>query len=443
MGCFCFISYKSWNMNLLQDGYVVDVPYPTFVHRQAMPGWLSNLVQLQGNQAPDLTKPYRYLELGCAMGIHLHLTAASNPLGIFLGVDFNAQQLMVAEEGLKTTKIDNLEFIHASFYELLQQDLEPFDFIVTHGVWSWISAENQKIMLELINKFLKPGGIVYCSYMSHPGATELSSIQKLMFEVSRNLQGDSATKAVQSLSLVRNIAKSHMGLFEKIPHLTQTLTELAQDKPNYIAHDFLSEHWEPQHSADMIRAFGNFDMSFITGAGIAEYLDQLNLPLDIRKIIKSLPLITMQETVRDIALYTLQRQDVYVKSRQRLSPVQQQQYLERAMFGNLPQAPVGKSLKNNTKIGKIHDAVPIFEQILSLLAQQHLTLSQLLAQLSPQISEMQLKDIILVLMWAGYIHPINPTPNAPYITATNQWMQQQQLPWQSLATFGTAIDIQS
>jgi len=81
--------------------------------------------------------------------------------------------------------------------------------------------------------------------------------------------------------------------------------------------------------------------------------------------------------------------------------------------------------------------------VLSLLAQQHLTLSQLLAQLSPQISAMQLKDIILVLMWVGYIHPINPTPNAPYITATNQWMQQQQLPWQSLATFGTAIDIQS
>lgn len=92
-------------MRHLQDGYVVDVPYPTFVHRQAMPVWLQSLVQFQGYQAPDIQKPYRYLELGCAMGIHLHLTASANPLGHFVGVDFNAQQLLVADEGLKKQKL--------------------------------------------------------------------------------------------------------------------------------------------------------------------------------------------------------------------------------------------------------------------------------------------------------------------------------------------------
>ncbi len=78
-----------------------------------------------------------------------------------------------------------------------------------------------------------------------------------MLEISRNLQGDSATKAVQSLNLVRQIGVAKSGLFEKIPGLNQELAELAQDKPNYIAHDFLSEHWQPQHSADMIQRFGN------------------------------------------------------------------------------------------------------------------------------------------------------------------------------------------
>ena len=148
-------------MSSLQDGYVIDVPYPTFVHRQAMPVWLSTLTQLKGSVAPNLEKPFRYLELGCAMGIHLHLTAASHPQGHFVGVDFNAEHLAVAQEGLERTQINNLEFIHSSFNQLLEQDLEPFDFIVTHGVWSWIAPEHQQAILEIINKLLKPQGVLH------------------------------------------------------------------------------------------------------------------------------------------------------------------------------------------------------------------------------------------------------------------------------------------
>ena len=204
------------NASLLRDGYVVDVPYPTCVHRQAMPLWLITITTLQGVVSPDLAKPYRYLELGCAMGIHLHLTAAANPKGHFVGVDFNAQHLLVAKEGLETTGINNLEFIQASFTELVEKEIEPFDFIVTHGVWSWIAEEHQEAILKIVDRLLKPNGIFYCSYMSHPGATGLTSIQKLMYEMSRNLRGNSASKAMQGLNLARTVGQHKIGLFEKI-----------------------------------------------------------------------------------------------------------------------------------------------------------------------------------------------------------------------------------
>lgn len=429
------------NTSLLKEGYVVDVPYPSFVHRQAMPVWLASLVQLKAQHAPDINQPYRYLELGCAMGIHLHLTAAAHPMGHFVGVDFNQQQLLVAEEGLHRTQIDNLEFIHASFADLLAQDLEPFDFIVTHGVWSWISAENQQVLLTLIAQLLKPGGIVYCSYMSHPGATELCSIQKLMFEMSRNLNGDSATKAVQSLALARKIGQSNVGLFAKVPSLSHTLSQLAQDKPNYIAHDFLSEHWEPQHSADMIRRFGAQNMAYVTGAGIAEHLDRLSLPVDIQKIMQSLPLVTLQESVRDIALHSLQRQDIYIKQREKLDQNAQNLVYKTLEWGVLPNAPVGKPLIHDPKIGKIKDILPLCQRILQRLAQQHCSIDALFKSLGLKISMEVFKDIILVLMWAGYIHPINPKSESQFIDATNRWMSEQQLHWRANAMFGTALDV--
>lgn len=429
-------------MSLLQEGYVVDVPYPTFVHRQAMPIWLNSLVKAQSYQAPDLNRPYRYLELGCAMGIHLHLTASSNPLGHFVGVDFNPQQLLVAQEGLASTQINNLEFIHASFAELLQQDLEPFDFIVTHGVWSWISKENQQIMLKIIHKFLKPNGILYCSYMSHPGATHLTSVQKLMTEMSRNLKGDSATKAMQSLHLARQIGKSELGLFAKIPSLNEDLSQLAKDKPNYIAHDFLSEHWQPQHSADMLRLFGNIGLAYTTGAGIIENIDALNLTPEIQKLVKSLPLITLQETVKDIARNTLQRQDVYIRQRQKLTEQQQHEFYHTLKFSLLPHAPVATNLKDNEKLGQLQDVIPVFEAILKLLAKQPLSFNDLLQHLQFKLSTQQFTDIVFVLVWAGYIHPLREdTQAAPYAEATNQWMQAQQLPWRSITQLGTALEI--
>lgn len=428
------------NSNLLNDGYVVDVPYPTFVHRQAMPVWLASLVQLKGSRAPDLSKQYRYLELGCAMGIHLHLTAAANPMGHFVGVDFNAQQLMVAHEGLIANKIDNLEYIHASFEEFLSQEIEPFDFIVTHGVWSWVSKENQKILQQIINKNLKPGGIVYCSYMSFPGAAELISVQKLMLEISKNLKGDSATKAVQSLSLARRIGKSKSGIFENIPSLNKTLENLSQDKPNYIAHDFLSEHWSPQHSADMIRDFGSLGMAYITGAGIAEHIDAVSLPIEVRKVMKELPLITLQETVRDMALNTLQRQDVYIRNREKLNEAEQQKVFDQLYVGLLPNAPVNQSLINDIKIGRLRDVLPLCERILKILHDKPHSISEISVKLAAPINVVQMRDIILVLIWAGYIHPVNSSVDAYFESGANIWMKSQQLNWRCMGQFGTAIE---
>lgn len=429
-------------MRHLQDGYVVDVPYPTFVHRQAMPIWLNSLVQYQGYQAPDIQKSYRYLELGCAMGIHLHLTASANPLGHFVGVDFNAQQLLVADEGLNRTKIENVEFIQSNFSDFLQRDIEPFDFIVTHGVWSWISPENQRIIVEIINKLLKPNGVLYCSYMCHPGATGLTSIQKLMFEMSRNLKGDSATKAMQGVHLARQIGLSNAGLFEKIPSLNAELSALAQDKPSYVAHDFLSEHWQPQHSADMLRMFGNIGLMYSGSAGIVDNIDKISLPLDIQKIVHDLPLITLKETVKDIARHTLQRQDIYIRNRQKLTAEQQLHFYSTLKLGVLPKAPIGKSLKNDPKLCNLYDVISLFEDILKILEKNNKSLIQLQKSLSLSINSQKMADIIQILIWVGYIHPIREDSLLSSSSdLMNLWMAEQNLLWCNLPNFGTAIEI--
>jgi ubiquinone/menaquinone biosynthesis C-methylase UbiE len=428
-------------MKQLKDGYVIDVPYPTFVHRQAMPHWLNLVVKQQGFQAPDLRKPFRYLELGCAMGIHLHLTAAAHPQGEFVGVDFNAQQLLVAQEGLARTQINNLKFIQASFSDLLAQELEPFDFIVTHGVWSWITAEHQASIVNIVSQLLKPNGLFYCSYMSHPGATHFTAVQKLMVEMARNLTGDSASKASQTLHFARCLAQTQVGLFAKVPTLAQDLAELAKDKPSYVAHDFLAEHWQPQHSADMIRLMGGQGLTYSAGAGIMENMDVLSFSPDVRKMLDGLPLITLRETSKDILRNTLQRQDIYIKQRQKMTEQQQDEFDQHEKWMLLPHAPVGQSLAQDEKLGKIEDLVPLFQQILIYLSQQPMSTHQLLLRSQLNISLKQLNEILMVLVWAGYVHPAAQQKDLAQAALTNTWMQEQALPWRVHAESATTIQV--
>ncbi|MEK5794883.1 methyltransferase regulatory domain-containing protein, partial [Acinetobacter nosocomialis] len=79
----------------------------------------------------------------------------------------------------------------------------------------------------------------------------------------QHLTGDSASKATQTVHFARRLAQTQRGVFEKVPSLADDLTALAQDKPSYIAHDFLSQHWQPQHSADMIRLMAQQGLAFI------------------------------------------------------------------------------------------------------------------------------------------------------------------------------------
>lgn len=276
--------------------------------------------------------------------------------------------------------------------------------------------------------------------MSHPGATHFSSVQKLMFEMSRNLKGDSGSKAVQSLHLARSIGQYLTGLFNKVPTLNQDLAELAQDKPSYIAHDFLSEHWQPQHSADMLRCFGKIDLAYSASAGIVENIDLISLRPEIRKIVDSLPLVTLQETVKDIARNTLQRQDLYIKKRQKLTKTEQENIYKKWTFGLLPNAPVAQSLKNDQKIGRIRDIVPICEKILISLNIRTSNIEDLYTQLKVNISKEQLSDILMVVMWAGYIHPCQKQLNRKQADATNIWMKAQQLTWRVVEKYGTAIE---
>ena len=153
-------------MNWTQ-GYVTELEYTHGYHRELCPGIL-RLACLSSGVAPPVGRPTRYLELGCGQGLSLNIHAAAVP-GEFWGTDFNPTHVAQAR-ALADASGSSARLLDDSFVEFVSRpDLPEFDVIALHGIWSWISDENSRVIVDLIRRKLRVGGIAYVSYNCLPG----------------------------------------------------------------------------------------------------------------------------------------------------------------------------------------------------------------------------------------------------------------------------------
>ena len=132
-------------MNVLKwsDGYVTEIAYPKNFHQELSPARLCLTALIKGIKSPAIHKEFNYLELGCGRGISTNIFAASNPKGNFFATDFNPSHIAGAQQLAQEAELNNISFFEDSFADLKKRELPMFDFICLHGLYSWISRENQ------------------------------------------------------------------------------------------------------------------------------------------------------------------------------------------------------------------------------------------------------------------------------------------------------------
>lgn len=422
-----------------RDGYVVDVPYPLHFYKEMQPTWLAYIVNTLGCTAPDVSAPYTYCELGCGGGINTLVAAACNPAGRFVGVDFNPQHIQAARHAAQQAGIGNVEFVEASFEDFAQQDHAPFDFIVTHGVWSWLPPQAKRAILQTVHAHLKPQGLLYLQYMCYPGAARLIALQKVLHEVSLASNGSSADSAVQGVALLRQLAQAGAGLFVDNPEIEAELAALEKEHPDYLAHDFLTDYWQPEHSADVHRMIGQLGMSYLGSANCFENMDTLSVPGHVQPVLASLPTRSLKETVRDVARNQNQRVDVFQKQPQTLDAQAHMDVLNKVVFAALDKMPAPGALEFQTPIGRIPGPSALFTPLMQRLHAGPQTFAQLCTEPVFAQEPGLLLQSLHMLMWNGFVHPLRQdgmaAPAAPSLQA---WIDAQRLPLHLLPECGSA-----
>lgn len=447
--------------------YVTDVAYPAHFHREIMPVWLVSTLQALGRQAPDISASYTWLELGCGVGLSTLIAAACNPDGQFIGIDFSQREIEKAQKIADEAGLQNVQFIRQDLQTCaLQANTLPqpdCDFIVTHGVYSWVSELDRQAIHRIVAQRLKPAGVAYLSYMSQPGAVSFAAAQKLMRMHSLRIAGDSAQKAQASMDLVLDLARQGAGYFIEHPAIQREMERANHMSPAYMAHEFLSEEWHSLHISDVMRELGRVECEYAGSATLLDNIDAVSVPSGIQPMLVNMQQqgvgVEQLETVRDIARNQNQRRDLYQKLHSDgrpcvQSPAQHREVLLSQRVMALPAAPqhlgTQGELVLETRIGPVKIPVATLSPLMEALSESPKTYAELARLPAYRSNPGLISQLLQVLTWNGWTHFMRPAlANAPKLQYAHerakslaQVLNQEGFArWQLLPQIGSAVEL--
>ncbi len=133
------------------------------------PAWLDFVALLSGFEPPARKEGFAWCELGCGQGVTAAILAATHPEGRFCGIDLMPDHIAGAQRLRERAATANLDLHCLDFAAAAERDLPQFDYIVAHGVYSWVDERSRANLRRFIAGHLASPGLVYISYNAMPG----------------------------------------------------------------------------------------------------------------------------------------------------------------------------------------------------------------------------------------------------------------------------------
>jgi methyltransferase-like protein/predicted O-methyltransferase YrrM len=143
-------------------------PYTSVSFPPSAPGQLAAVAHLFGLETPDVSTA-RVLEIGCATGGNVIPFAAAHRQARVVGLDLSPVQVELGRARARALGLSNLEFVAGDIARMDLTGLGQFDFIIAHGVYSWVPPDVQEGLLAAFRRLLAPEGVAYMSYNVYPG----------------------------------------------------------------------------------------------------------------------------------------------------------------------------------------------------------------------------------------------------------------------------------
>lgn len=234
-------------LKALEDCYD-SMPYESHPFPQTAPEHLCAVASLFGLQAP-LPAGARVLEIGCAAGGNLIPFALRNPDADVLGIDLSTVQIRQGKESIARLGIKNLKLEAMNIADAT--NLGQFDYIICHGVYSWVPQSVQQAILQLCGHFLCDTGVAYISYNTYPGwkMREILRDAMMLRAGTRTDLNEKLSYARGMLDFIEQVSQPNSALRKA---LDENLPIVRNGSPYYLHHEFLEPCNAPCYFKDFL-----------------------------------------------------------------------------------------------------------------------------------------------------------------------------------------------
>jgi methyltransferase-like protein/SAM-dependent methyltransferase len=242
-----------------------EVPYPSGLYPQTHPDRLATIASLLGMH-PTPVERCRVLELGCNDGANIIAMAYALPQSHFVGIDLAARpvangQAIIDELGLDNIVLRHLDLSHVT------AELGRFDYIIAHGLYSWVPQTVRERLLAVCAEHLTDQGVAFVSYNVYPGSHFRDLTRGMMrYHVAKFTEPQQ--KVRQARALLKALAESKEKADPYHQILEQELVRAGQRSDAALFHDDLNEINQPVYFSQFIEHAARHGLQFLSEASL-------------------------------------------------------------------------------------------------------------------------------------------------------------------------------
>jgi methyltransferase-like protein/cyclopropane fatty-acyl-phospholipid synthase-like methyltransferase len=239
-----------------------EVLYPNYVHMQTHPDRLATMTKFFGLNAKPVEN-CRVLELGCGTGSSLLSFAYDLPGSEFLGIDLSEKQIEYGRKAVESIGLKNLTLQQGDIMEINRERFGEFDYIIAHGVYSWVPDFVRDQMMKICGEILAPEGVAFISYNTLPSCHFRLLAREIMQFHTKNINSP-LEKVNESLGVLKFVIDSmpKKDLYHQV--LQHEFTELASRNYENIFHDDLADFNKPVYFYEFAAHAEKFGLKFVT-----------------------------------------------------------------------------------------------------------------------------------------------------------------------------------
>ncbi|MBZ5675025.1 MAG: methyltransferase regulatory domain-containing protein [Acidobacteriia bacterium] len=252
-----------------------QILYPTHVHSETHPDTLARTAVLFGMDPPPVQQ-CRVLEIACGDGGNIIPMGFELPNSEFVGIDSASIPIQHAQRVIERCGIKNVTVQALDLMEF-GRDFGTFDYIIAHGIYSWVPETVQQRILAICRDHLSPSGVAFISFNTGPaGRIRQLTRDMMMFHLrAAGIEADPVREGREFLQTLVDLA-DETSIWKAV--LWEETVRLSKRPDSVTYHDELGSGYSWAYFSDFAADAERSGLQFLSDATLSDAIEPPSKP---------------------------------------------------------------------------------------------------------------------------------------------------------------------